>query len=66
MQETNDQLDGVNWMFLQYFSINASITKDIIKRKSTDKSSPSSQYSSLVDYIHLHFVQNSKEHFELT
>ena len=66
MQETNDQLDSVNWMFLQYFDIDDSIAKDIIKKKSTDNSSLTSQYSSLLDYIHLHFVQNSKDYSAFT
>ena len=61
MQETNYQLDSMNLMFLKYFEVKEGVTKAIMKRKSTDNSSPNSQYSSLIDYLHLHFVEKSKK-----
>jgi len=61
MQETNDQLDSMNLMFLKYFEVKDSVTKDIMKRKATNHSSPNSQHSNLIDYLHLHFVEKSKK-----
>lgn len=48
----------MNFIFLEYFNLVESIIKDIIKTKSTDISSTSSEYSTFLDYIHLHFIQN--------